>query len=228
MKIARSAIAALVLFLSALLACACPRSPRMDRHQLVEHSRRSTATLATLSTGNEWSAFCTGVFVAEFEILTAEHCVDDVQEGESVLFATYDDCSLEDNSIRKVHLARVVRRASDKDLALLRFDYPLPHDVAALSPAVDDGEEILVVGHPGRMLYTVFNGVVVAHRKGSTLHGMDVTLQVSAPVWRGNSGGGAFDYSGRLVGIAQVISFGIPLESWFASPENIAAFLREK
>lgn len=64
--------------------------------------------------------------------------------------------------------------------------------VAKESPAVE-GENIFVIGHPEGLRFTLSTGII------SRMHGS--TIQISAPVSPGNSGGPVFDDRGDLVGI---------------------------
>jgi S1-C subfamily serine protease len=56
-----------------------------------------------------------------------------------------------------------------------------------------EGENVFVIGHPEGLRFTLSTGII------SRLHGS--TIQISAPVSPGNSGGPVFDERGDLVGI---------------------------
>jgi S1-C subfamily serine protease len=64
--------------------------------------------------------------------------------------------------------------------------------VANLSPT-PDGETVFVIGHPEGLRFTLRTGII------SRMNG--TTIQMSAPVSPGNSGGPVFDDRGNLVGI---------------------------
>jgi S1-C subfamily serine protease len=64
--------------------------------------------------------------------------------------------------------------------------------VASLPPPTE-GETIFVIGHPEGLRFTLSTGII-SRMKGST-------IQMSAPVSPGNSGGPVFDDRGDLVGI---------------------------
>jgi S1-C subfamily serine protease len=61
------------------------------------------------------------------------------------------------------------------------------------SPAAIEGENIFVIGHPEGLRFTLSTGII-SRTQGST-------IQISAPVSPGNSGGPVFDDRGNLVGI---------------------------
>jgi S1-C subfamily serine protease len=50
-------------------------------------------------------------------------------------------------------------------------------------------------------------------------------IQISAPVWLGNSGGGAFDEDGRLIGICSWISKNGPQLTFFVHRDAINKFI---
>jgi len=93
--------------------------------------------------------------------------------------------------------ADVIARHRTQDLLLLwvpresgsgKFVQPL----ARASPPID-GENVFVIGHPEGLRFTLSTGIV-SRMDGST-------VQISAPISPGNSGGPVFDDRGDLVGI---------------------------
>lgn len=90
--------------------------------------------------------------------------------------------------------ANVIATSASLDLALLwvprhsgqaRFVQPIS-DVA-------DGEEVFVIGHPEGLKYTLSTGIVSGLR--------DESVQISAAISPGNSGGPVYDAHGELIGI---------------------------
>ncbi len=113
------------------------------------------------------------------------------------------------------HIANVLKLSKQDDIALLQVVNPgsLRHEVAQLaeeSPAV--GEDVYFMGHQNGLYWSYMKGMVSAYRDDmSALFGDDSQrdipfMQVQAPVWHGNSGGGAFNSSGELVGMADFIT----------------------
>lgn len=93
--------------------------------------------------------------------------------------------------------ADVVARHRSLDLLLLwvprekgttTFVQPL-----AKATPPSEGENVFVIGHPEGLRFTLSTGII------SRMHGK--TIQMSAPVSPGNSGGPVFDDRGNLVGI---------------------------
>jgi TPR repeat protein len=98
------------------------------------------------------------------------------------------------------HLARVVARDSENDLALLETDYQ-PKTLPVFRRDVEVGEDVATYGFPlldylGKT-GTFTTGTVSANivRDNTNL------LQIQAPVQPGNSGGPLFDQSGNVVGV---------------------------
>jgi hypothetical protein len=127
-----------------------------------------------------------------------------------------------------VHLGSVVASDSDHDLALVRMlPGGLPgHDVAELTgemPAL--GEHVFIVGHVKGFWWSYIEGVVSAYRKDLPfIDKVGPFVQVSGPVYYGNSGGGAFDSDGYLVGICSFMARA-PQTNFFIHGDSIKRFL---
>lgn len=105
-----------------------------------------------------------------------------------------------------------------EDIALLRVVKPLSipaHKIAKLADERPDrGEVVSANGHVKGLYFTYITGVVSAYRDDmSALTGdsdaADITgpfMQISAPISYGNSGGGVFDATGKLVGVVSFLA----------------------
>jgi len=158
--------------------------------------------------------------------------------GRTVEFVTYRDLSNKHKSLETditiSHTAKLVAGTRETDLALLitteSYDQANYHiaDMTVLPPK--PGMHTVIVGHSSGMLYTYSEGVVAGIRILETVKGNTPTkvIQISGEVWFGNSGGGAFDNSGNLLGIC---SFLIPSTgghiSFFIHRDVIKDFLYE-
>jgi S1-C subfamily serine protease len=91
--------------------------------------------------------------------------------------------------------AEVVGRHRNLDLLLLWVgrESGMGSFVQPLATSPIEGANIFVIGHPAGLRFTLTTGII------SRLHGS--TLQISAPVSPGNSGGPVFDDRGQLLGI---------------------------
>lgn len=129
------------------------------------------------------------------------------------------------------HLSTVALLDKRHDLALLKVDGKVipPHTVAKLadsSPAI--GEHLYVLGHVRGLYWSHIEGVVSAVREDLPTRELGIHgpfLQVSGPVYYGNSGGGAFNHQGELVGIASFM-FRAPQTTMFIHLDSIKAFLK--
>jgi S1-C subfamily serine protease len=129
------------------------------------------------------------------------------------------------------HLSRATYLDAPHDLALLHVvGTAVPsHVVAQLakrSPAV--GDRIHIVGHVKGLYWTYMEGNVAAYRQKMPIDKKGPFLQVSAPVYFGNSGGGCFDEDGKLVGIASFILTSGPNIGFFVHLNNIQDFLKDR
>jgi S1-C subfamily serine protease len=113
---------------------------------------------------------------------TANHVVSEAQHA---LIATQEGVWAK---------ADVVGRHPQRDLALLWMArHSGSGDFVQPLASAEDGENIFVIGHPEGLKYTLSTGIVSGIRADS--------LQVTAAVSPGNSGGPVYDAHGNLAGI---------------------------
>lgn len=189
--------------------------------------------------------YCGGVFVSPTVILTASHCVawlgldplatllhalglasDDEKPnpiGKQALF------SLEPDYLAgRYHTSSVIGFDRDNDLGALRIDDAFAHPFVRLSNAdIYAGDKVEVVGHPGGYTWSYVEGVVSSVRmKELNGHGVEMaTIQVNGAFSHGNSGGGLFNASGELIGIASYIDGGASGMGFFVHRDAIRSFL---
>lgn len=90
--------------------------------------------------------------------------------------------------------AEVIARHTNLDLVLLWIPRRSGSaDFAQPIAAPKEGENIFVIGHPEGLRYTLSTGIVSRMENS--------TLQISAPISPGNSGGPVYDQQGNLLGI---------------------------
>jgi S1-C subfamily serine protease len=158
--------------------------------------------------------YCTGVWISNEHILTAHHCVSDEELEEiglvdlltfnlkEVNYIVKEDLPNMFEAPSKFRSAIVIGLDQDRDLALLKIVGEVPiHEIIVISNNIDVGEKLHIIGHVKGLPWTYMSGVVSALR---TKDGVSL-LQVSAPIYFGASGGGAFNESGDLVGITSFI-----------------------
>ena len=125
--------------------------------------------------------------------LTARHVVD----GPAFSVATSATSALVAMASGTWATGEVVARHKNLDLILLWIPRISGHGLFAQPiaqlAATAEGENVFVIGHPEGLRFTLSTGII------SRMEG--ATIQMSAPVSPGNSGGPVFDDKGSLVGI---------------------------
>ena len=190
----------------------------------VEKLRQTTVAIVTNTLGLHIPS-CSGVWVDADVVLTAAHCADD-PDVPFVLISTLDDYAHD-----KVRPATILASDPEVDLALLTVDTTglPPHPIARLSTQTPfPGNEVNIIGHTVGLDWTYSHGYVAAIREDLSGPGDKLfkkALQISAPVWMGNSGGGAFDENGGLIGISSWVSKNGPHLAFFVHVDLIELFM---
>jgi len=155
--------------------------------------------------------------------------------GQLIHYSTRTDVWDEpDKDFRGSHESVVIAFYPEYDLALIQAKPPISdlqipsHAVASLAPDITIGADVKIVGHPGGMWWSFTKGTVSAiHTKIKSPRNDAVNaIQISAPVWFGNSGGGAFNVQGQLLGVCSWIK-DVPNTSFFIHTKLIRQILRE-
>ena len=162
--------------------------------------------------------YCAGVWISFDQILTAGHCVVSKQ------FVTYLDYRDFTSGKFGMRVGQVVR-VGYSDLALIKVvSEDRQHGIVSVySGGIEAGMEGHIIGHPKGQVYTYMKGWVSSIRNRDGIW----FLQVQAPVFLGNSGGGIFDDRGRLLGISSSMSLLAPSTGYFVSHREILEFLGE-
>ena len=146
-------------------------------------------------------------------IATCAHVVD----GAKKLTVTLnDDTSYE---------ATIVGTDARNDLAIIKIEAEgLTPAVLGDSDMLTVGEDVIAIGNPlGELRGTATSGIISAVKRTVTVENTEMELiQTDAAISPGNSGGGLFNASGRLIGIvnakvsdtsAEGLGFAIPVNS---------------
>jgi len=226
-------VSILFLFLS-VFSNGCNGYPK-PKAPLIEMSQETVA-LTYLSEDGTTVPFCTAVWVNSTTILTANHCVESLAESKEtvgvekleVSYSLQEELGQFRETPHASHLSRVLAVNVNNDLALLRALSPVPiHKNAILAsspPAIE--EHLHFLGNPGGLTFTYVQGSVSAYRDSlPTVDFNGPFMQVSAPIWKGNSGGGAFNDKGELCGISSFIMASIPYTAFYIHLNTIRKFL---
>lgn len=214
-------------------------SENLAKYKYINYLQNATVALQYSEEG-EFKTFCSGVWIAPTKILTAKHCVTaesetDAVEGAIIRYRTFQEMEPEivppaPNS-HEPHYALVLATDPVSDLAIIStIDQPFHATAHIRQEPIFTGMGVHIVGHTIRLEYTYLEGIVSGIRK------MDIddspphkVVQISSAAFKGNSGGGAFDDNGGIVGICSFVSLRAPDMSFFVSADAINTFLeREK
>ncbi len=229
-----------ILFLL-LLVIGCRGVPvEVVRHDSLVIPNIISGTVALIEEGED-TPYCTGVWIASEYIITAHHCVV-MSLDEIVIRSEESDLKIEElmkSAVKKVKYfiksdengvaeapkiyreVDVVGLDAENDLALLRAKGNIPlHETMPIANKIRIGERLHIVGHVQGLSWTYMEGVVSAERvkEGSAM------IQVSAPIYFGASGGGAFNEYGELIGVTSFI-YRAPNVGFFVDRKVIKKFL---
>jgi S1-C subfamily serine protease len=242
----------LVSILVALMTAGCSiscspihKKPK-EPSTLVSHVSDATVALVYTKVNEEDSTdehtvletkpFCTGVWIDRYRILTAGHCIVGLADHEGTdtdgLAVHYVLGNEVDGPFQEplaVHLGKEIALDTEHDLALIvaRGGNAVPaHSIARLAnqpPGI--GEDLLFVGHPSGLYFTVLKGSVAAYFDDiSIIEKTGPWMQIEAPIWYGNSGGGAFNTDGELVGVCSWKA-PFPSTAFYVHLNTIRAFI---
>jgi S1-C subfamily serine protease len=144
--------------------------------------------------------------------------------GQTMMYSARGDIKdTETRTIRGTHPGKVIAYDRCRDLALVKAtpnstDAIPDHDVATVASSAKVGQPVHIIGHTIGLWWSYTHGYVAQVRPNMPNFHEDKmnTLQVSAPVFFGNSGGGAFNEDGQLVGIM----------SWIRKGPDLGFFVR--
>lgn len=208
----RNCLASLGLAVTMLLTgCTKPAPVYVTSASTVDVKDLTDKTVALAEMDDdELDIFCSGVWVAPNVIATAAHCTRGLNLGDKVLFVTKSDM-FQPGQVKPVpvatpHPSALMARDVAHDVALLSvYGVVPPHSVAKMVPALPaQGSQVHTLGAPLGVAWSYSRGDVAAIRYLPSQSGSDIlTVQVTAPISGGNSGGGLFNDAGDLIGICR-------------------------
>ena len=157
-------------------------------------------------------------------IATCAHVVD----GAKKLTVTLHDETSYD--------ATIIGTDTRNDIAIIKIDATgLVPATLGDSDMLTVGEDVIAIGNPlGELRGTATSGIISAVKRSVTVEGVDMQLvQTDAAISPGNSGGGLFNASGRLIGIvnakvsdtsAEGLGFAIPVNSVIGEINDILSY----
>jgi ribosomal protein L40E len=127
----------------------------------------------------------------------------------------------------KAYIGKVVHSDAAIDFAFIMCTdiHTSGHPVLSSRDSVLEGEDVVAIGHPYGLEFTVTKGIVSASKR--ELNGI-MYIQTDVPINPGNSGGPLIDANGEIIGIntwiisnAQSIAFAIPSSYLIESYESL-------
>lgn len=153
----------------------------------------------------------TGFFVEENKLVTNEHVVRNQKEVTILQFydhlaLTHTDINFKDFTANNNLIGNVERTSERNDIAIIKTSKPNPSvcKVSDISPALL--EDVVTVGHPKSLFYTVSKGSINAYRDRNqnfmaNKDSMRVySIHIDAPIYPGSSGGPLY-FKGRVIGV---------------------------
>jgi S1-C subfamily serine protease len=243
-----------VLVLAVAILCGCCgvlKSIPLSGRELAAKEADETVALVFMDDDKE-NVYCSGVFVSNSVILTAAHCIfgytdfvnekneeaqtEDTQypilhpEQITFHFAVVSEYVNVGVPTSGIHSATVLETLRSEDLALLSITNPksLPkHSIAKIAKETPkQGDFVSCMGHPDRFYWSYIQGTVSAIRDDiKYVPTVGPFIQISAPVWKGMSGGCAFDAYGSCIGIASFLNPNSPDMSFYIDTETVRGLL---
>ncbi len=170
----------------------------------------------TTSADGPATYLCAGFFVDSQDygaqpglIGTAAHCVEKFSVGSPIKVGLYMG---DDNTPKLVpgHVVAFGDSDNGKDLAFVALDDPkLNRPPLKLWDKLDLGEEVLAIGTPRGLPFSISRGIVSALNRDQIEDQPVLSLdQTDTPINEGNSGGPLFNMWGHVVGVSDMIVSG--------------------
>ena len=212
----------------------------VDKQNMYAHLDNSTVALVKKNTYDQWRPYCSGVYVSQWQILSARHCITEEDangEGEDVVsigrvinYQTFDQFD-PTGYAGKSYSSYIEAVSDNSDLVLLHSVDDVNHDIANIyAGQIFAGQTISIIGHPKGLLWSHNFGIVSQQRVTHYPRKNSKVIQVYPNVFFGNSGGPAFDdTTGKLLGIASYIQSddSYVYASFFVHRDSVVEFLKE-
>ncbi len=187
-----------------------------------------TSQTVALYTLDSVAPRCTGIWVGPRQILTAGHCVSD----DGLFYSTDVEYTGTFRAPRYLHDMAFSRDDQSHDLALYEtgvLDTPQHATAMVALDMPPIGAGLHFMGHTRGLSWSYKYGWVSSYREADFAPVDDKRgpwLQASAPINKGDSGGGAYNTRGELVGVASFMASGIPSTAFYVTATTIRTFLQ--
>ncbi len=209
---------------------------KYNRQQIINHIEEATVALQIIDAFGMPLTYCGGVWISNHKILTAKHCAQATLSNDSLPDSIIINSQLEfrlKNEIDyynypflasdiKAHEAQIISADSQSDLSVLYVKENIEHvSVKITDSKLSIGDRVHIVGHTSGLLYSYLPGVISQFRLFNEPDKNVKIIQIMSAAWKGNSGGGAFNNEGELIGICSFIRKDTPDMSFFISYDEI-------
>ncbi len=235
-----------------------PEEENGKKQEIQHLMESTSALLLPDSKNEKYRIFCSAVWISPTKLISARHCGTAVLEndlneifgiepeleklpGTVIAYSNYMEQDYLVGVGEKPHFAVVVGFSRDADLVLLESVDEENHQFAQLTQEDTwTGQTVQIVGHTRRLSWNYMDGIVSApHRDIAAFFSlkpeeeekevpMRDVLHLTAMIAGGNSGGGAFNDRGELVGICSFMIPSAPGASFFVPENLIKEFLQEE
>ncbi len=167
-----------------------PGGTKYSASEIFEKNINSVFAVCVLVSKDEYAVIGSGFFISGNIGMTNYHVIKD----NSKFFIKTKDGSFEE-------VTEIINYSKDLDYAFLKIDVKKPHppvQVANARPPI--GEDVVLIGNPRGLEFSLSKGVVSAYRK-IVLRDKEDYIQVDAAASPGNSGSPLFNIYGQVVGI---------------------------
>lgn len=200
------------------------QSPEQLNQNIINNIQNSTVVLTQETSDNPNSTLCTAFFISPTLILTANHCIQLYQNLNNISksynlpitfkvnFFYYSEFISINQQPSSLHHATIVKSNPLHDLALLQTEptefsnYFIP--ISQQIPQI--GIHIRTIGHPKGFNFSYQEGIISQIRlnesfqiysNNNTLTLSGNFIQISSPIFPGNSGSPLTNQSGYLIGL---------------------------
>lgn len=153
---------------------------------------------------------------------------DDIMKME-YRYITSSEVTDPESNPTKTFSAKAIALDEEHDLAVLRAQNNVPRHMSApiASKLPGVGEEVVAMGHPAGLYFTYSKGTFAAVRKNLPVDKKGPWVQLVVPgVFRGSSGGAAFDSHGCIIGIASFM-VRAPNEAMYVHADTVHELLQK-
>ena len=237
-----------LLLVIGCMGCCSFIHPKLSGREAATREADETVALVYTNDEGRTHVYCSAVFISKNVILTAAHCIygatnyinSEHEDDDSYIPIQPANLKVQFTMIKELtevrknpsatHSATIKSLYKFEDIALLDITnpYSLPeHRIAKLADeAPVAGDRLSFMGHPDGFYWSYIEGVCSSIR--SDLNMVPISgpfIQVSAPVWKGNSGGCAYNEDEKCVGIASFLNPAAPDQVFYIHTETIRGIL---